>query len=160
MRNLNFIRTYGQYCLDIVPKVWYCVVLKKGSDNMAKRRPNGDGMVRKVKGKWEGRIIVGHKADGSPIFRYVYGKTQKELTEKMHRKLNEYEGVELTEDSKMTLGEWLDVWLEKYMRNTIRPSTFDSYKHSLLSKSSPYFSNFSSQRLIEKPMFFFSSVSL
>jgi len=129
MRNLNFIRTYGQYCLDIVRKVWYCVVLKKGSDNMAKRRPNGDGMVRKVKGKWEGRIIVGHKDNGSPIFRYVYGKTQKELTEKMHRKLNEYEGVELTEDSKMTLGEWLDVWLEKYMRNTIRPSTFDSYKH-------------------------------
>ena len=128
MRNLKFIRTCGQYCLDIVRKVWYCVVLKKGSDNMAKRRPNGDGMVRKVKGKWEGRIIVGHKDDGSPIFRYVYGKTQKELTEKMHRKLNEYEGVELTENSKMTLGEWLDVWLEKYMRNTIRPSTFDSYE--------------------------------
>ena len=129
MRNLNFIRTYGQYCLDIRKVMWYCVVLKKGSDNMAKRRPNGDGMVRKLKGKWEGRIIVGHKDDGSPIFRYIYGKTQKELTEKMHRKLNEYQGVELTEDSKMTLGEWLDVWLEKYMRNTIRQSTFDSYKH-------------------------------
>ena len=129
MRNLNFIRTYGQYCLDIQKVMWYCVVLKKGSENMAKRRPNGDGMVRKLKGKWEGRIIVGHKDDGSPIFRYIYGKTQKELTEKMHRKLNEYQGVELTEDSKMTLGEWLDVWLEKYMRNTIRQSTFDSYKH-------------------------------
>ena len=96
---------------------------------MAKRRPNGDGMVRKAKGKWEGRIIVGHKDDGSPIFRYVYGKTQKELTEKMHRKQNEFEGVELTEDSKITLGEWLDIWLQKYMQNTIRPSTYDSYKH-------------------------------
>ena len=72
---------------------------------MAKRRPNGDGMVRKIKGKWEGRIIVGHKTDGSPIFRYVYGKTQKELTEKMHQKLNEYYGAELTEDSNMTLGD-------------------------------------------------------
>ena len=87
---------------------------------MAKRRPNGDGMVRKLKGKWESRIIVGHKTDGSPIFRYVYGKTHKELTEKMHQKLNEYYGVELTEDSNMTLGEWLNLWLEKYMRNTIR----------------------------------------
>ena len=35
---------------------------------MAKRRPSGDGMVRK---KEEGRIVVGHKANGNHIFRYV-----------------------------------------------------------------------------------------
>ena len=99
---------------------------------MAKRRPNGDGMVRKI-----GRIIVGHKTDGSPIFRYVYGKTQKELTEKMHQKLNEYYGVELTEDSNMTLGEWLNLWLEKYMRNTIRESTFRSYVHIVKDNINP-----------------------
>ena len=104
---------------------------------MAKRRPNGDGMVRKSKGRWEGRIVVGHKENGDSIFRYVYAKTQRELTEKMHRKLNEYQGVELTEDSKMTLGCWLDIWLEKYMRNTIRPSTFDSYKHMIESYVKP-----------------------
>ncbi len=29
---------------------------------MAKRRPSGDGMVRKRDdGRWEGRIVVGHK---------------------------------------------------------------------------------------------------
>ena len=117
--------------------MWYCVVLKKGRDSMAKRRPNGDGMVRKIKGKWEGRIIVGHKTDSSPIFRYVYGKTQKELTEKMHQKLNEYYGVELTEDSKMTLSEWLNLWLEKYMRNTIRESTFRSYVHIVKDNINP-----------------------
>ena len=44
---------------------------------MANRRPAGDGMVRqKKRGQWEGRITVGHKSDGKPIFRYVYGKTQ------------------------------------------------------------------------------------
>ena len=31
---------------------------------MGKRRPSGDGMVRKRDdGRWEGRIVVGHKAD-------------------------------------------------------------------------------------------------
>ena len=108
---------------------------------MAKRRPNGDGMVRKSKGRWEGRIVVGHKENGDSIFRYVYARTQKELTEKMHRKLNEYQGVELTEDSKMTLGCWLDLWLEKYMRNTIRSSTFDSYKHMIESYVKPNLGN-------------------
>ena len=49
---------------------------------MGKRRPSGDGMVRKRDdGRWEGRIVVGHKANGDPIFRHVYAKTQKALTE-------------------------------------------------------------------------------
>ena len=38
---------------------------------MAKRRPSGDGMVRKREdGRWEGRIVVGHKSNGDSIFRY------------------------------------------------------------------------------------------
>ena len=33
---------------------------------MAKRRPSGDGMVRKREdGRWEGRIVIGHKENGS-----------------------------------------------------------------------------------------------
>ena len=44
---------------------------------MAKRRPSGDGMVRKREdGRWEGRIVVGHKENGEPIFRYIYADTQ------------------------------------------------------------------------------------
>ena len=39
---------------------------------MAKRRPSGDGMVRKREdGRWEGRIVVGHKDNGDSIFRYL-----------------------------------------------------------------------------------------
>ena len=48
---------------------------------MAKRRPSGDGMVRKKEdGRWEGRIVVGHKDNGDSIFRYIYavpGKPQQ-----------------------------------------------------------------------------------
>lgn len=34
---------------------------------MAKRRPSGDGMVRKREdGRWEGRIVVGHKKAVTP----------------------------------------------------------------------------------------------
>ena len=48
---------------------------------MAKRRPSGDGMVRKLEsGRWQGRIVVGHKDNGDPIFRYAYGAAQKEMT--------------------------------------------------------------------------------
>ena len=52
---------------------------------MANKRPDGDGLVRKRSdGRWEGRIVVGHKADGKPIFCSVFAKTQKELMDKLH----------------------------------------------------------------------------
>ena len=88
---------------------------------MAKRRPSGEGMIRqKKKGQWEGRIVVGHKENGDPIFRYVYAKTQKELIGKLHLKIDEFRDAELTEDSKMSLGEWLDKWIAEYMTGTVR----------------------------------------
>ncbi|PWL99377.1 MAG: site-specific integrase [Clostridiales bacterium] len=96
---------------------------------MAKRRPSGEGMIRqKKKGQWEGRIVVGHKENGDPIFRYVYAKTQKELINKLHYKIDEFRDAELTEDSKLSLGEWLDKWIAEYMTGTIRESTLDGYK--------------------------------
>ena len=97
---------------------------------MGKRRPSGDGMVRKRDdGRWEGRIVVGHKANGDPIFRHVYAKTQKALTEKLHQSIECYQDVELTENSRMTLGEWLDRWLAEYKDGTIRPGTLEGYRN-------------------------------
>ena len=97
---------------------------------MAKRRPNGEGMIRqKKKGQWEGRIVVGHKTDGKPIYRYVYAKTQKELIEKLHQKIELYRYANLNENSNMTLGEWLDKWLNLYMVGTIRDSTLKGYRN-------------------------------
>ena len=76
---------------------------------MGKRRPSGDGMVRKREdGRWEGRIVIGHKDNGEPIFRYVSAKTQKDLLKKLHQNIEEYRDVNLCEDSKMSLREWLD----------------------------------------------------
>ena len=96
---------------------------------MAKRRPAGDGMVRKRDdGRWEGRIVIGHKENGEPLFRHVYAKTQKALLDKLHQNIECYRDVELTEDSRMTLGEWLDRWLTEYKAGTVRPGTLEGYR--------------------------------
>lgn len=96
---------------------------------MAKRRPAGDGMVRKRDdGRWEGRIVIGHRENGEPLFRHVYAKTQKALLDKLHQNIECYRDVELTEDSRMTLGEWLDRWLTEYKAGTVRPGTLEGYR--------------------------------
>ena len=106
---------------------------------MVKRRPSGDGLVRKrADGRWEGRIVAGHKEDGSPIFRSVFAHTQKEVMRKLHSQIETYRDVELTEESNMTLGEWLEKWLDNYMALTIRESTMDSYRTMTQHYIKPY----------------------
>ena len=96
-------------------------------------------MVRKRDdGRWEGRIVVGHKKNGDPIHRYVLARTQKELIVKLHNCIEMYRDADLTEDSNMTLGEWLDRWINEYMIFTIRESTLDSYKAMIKNQIKPY----------------------
>ena len=106
---------------------------------MAKRRPSGDGMVRKRDdGRWEGRIVVGHKNNGEPIYRYLLAKTQSELVQKLHDKIEMYRDADLSEDCNMTLGEWLDKWLYGYASLTIRPSTLYGYEMIVKNQIKPY----------------------
>ena len=99
---------------------------------MAKRRPAGDGMVRKREdGRWEGRIVVGRKSNGDSIFRYISAPTQKELSAKLRQLTEAYKGVDLTEESNMALSVWLDKWLDEYMAATLRPTTLNGYRRSL-----------------------------
>ena len=105
---------------------------------MSKRRPSGDGMVRKREdGRWEGRIVVGHKENGDSIFRYIYADTQKQLTAKLRQNIDIYQGIDLTEQSRMTLAEWLEQWLEQ-MSTTLRSSTLEHYRKDLTNHVKPY----------------------
>lgn len=95
-----------------------------------KRRPQGDGTIRKRSdGRWEGRIIIGHKNDGSPMYKSVFGKTQKGTLKQLHQMIDLYRDVDLTEECRMTLGEWLDKWLDEYMLFTVREGTLNSYRN-------------------------------
>ncbi len=120
---------------------------------MGKRRPSGDGTIRKrPDGRWEGRVVAGHKADGKLILRVVYAKTQKALLLKLHQNIETYRNVELTEDSRMTLSEWLDRWLDEYMSGTIRERTLAAYRYSINYYIKPY--------LGDKPVFQITSTDV
>ena len=103
------------------------------------RRPNGDGSIRKRSdGRWEGRIVIGHKQDGKPMYKSVFGKTQKEMYSKFTKAREYYAGMNLTEESLMTLSEWLDKWLDEHKRGIIRESTMTGYKRYSESYIKPY----------------------
>ena len=114
--------------------------VKKGAQNMAnKRRPQGEGTLRKRSdGRWEGRIIIGHKNDGTPIFKSVFGKTQKATLKQLHQMLDLYCDVDLTEECRMTLGEWMDKWLDEYMLFTLRESSINGYRNLIEHQIKPH----------------------
>ena len=96
---------------------------------MASKRPSGDGMIRKRSdGRWEGRIVIGYKDNGNPMFRSVYANTQKALLAKLHHTIDRHQNIKLSEESRMTLRQWFEVWLNDYMVNSIRPSTLAGYR--------------------------------
>ena len=88
------------------------------------RGAQGAGTIRKKtvtrNGKpytyWEGRVTTGHDpGTGKQVQRSFTGKTQKEVREKMQAAAVELTAGTYTEPSKMTLGQWLDVWTAEYM---------------------------------------------
>ena len=111
----------------------------KGNNYMAKRRPSGDGLVRKrADGRWEGRIVVGHKENGNPIYRSVFAEKQSDLMPRLNELKMQYAGVELTEESSITLGEWLGRWMEEYKKPILRQSTYSGYSKDIENHILPY----------------------
>ena len=106
---------------------------------MAKRRPQGDGTIRKRNdGRWEARIIIGHKNDGTPMYKSAFAKTQKSALKQLHQLLDLYRDVDLTEECRMTLGEWMDKWMDEYMIFTIKENTIKGYRSQIDHQIKPF----------------------
>lgn len=109
---------------------------------MARKRPDGDGLVRKRKdGRWEGRIVIGHKEDGTPIYKSVFAKTQKELMPKLHMAIDCYRDADLSEQGNMTLSDWIEQWLTSYAEPTLRESTVRGYRSDVRHHIKPALGN-------------------
>lgn len=87
------------------------------------RAAQGAGTIRKKSltknGKtyiyWEARITTGYDpGTGRQIQRSFSGRTQKEVREKMQAAAVQLNNGTYKEPLKMTVSEWLDIWLTEY----------------------------------------------
>ncbi|MFW5677465.1 MAG: tyrosine-type recombinase/integrase [Acetivibrio ethanolgignens] len=92
------------------------------------KRGQGEGTISKrPDGTWWGRISLGYDENGKRKRKAFYGKTRKEVQEKLTAALAEINNDTYIEPSKMTVGQWMDIWLKEYKFNSIKPSTYDLY---------------------------------
>ena len=93
------------------------------------RAAQGAGSIRqRANGSWEARYVAGKDpGTGKPIRKSVYGKSQKEVRQKLTQAIAAIDNGDYFEPSKMTVGEWLNVWLAEYMGDK-KYMTVKSYK--------------------------------
>ena len=83
------------------------------------KRSNGEGTIYKRKdGRWCASYF-----DNNYNRHSVYGKTQAEVKKKLKEKRNE----QPTKQQVLTMQEWIFEFLQKYKKNELKITTFDSY---------------------------------
>ena len=91
------------------------------------RRGNGEGTItRRKDGRWEAKYTA-HTAEG-PKRRALYGKTRKEVADKLARALTDRVSGFTFDTENMTVGEYLDRWLNDSDRGSVRTSTYERHE--------------------------------
>lgn len=101
------------------------------------RRMNGEGYLRRRNdGRWELRIMLGYRDNGKPNYKYFYGRTKREVQEKLSSFQEDLRGgIDVTH--RYNFRDWSEIWFENHKSN-ITPTTQENYRH-ILNRLQPYF---------------------
>lgn len=92
-------------------------------------RGKGEGSIyRDSDGRWRGFLDLGYDR-GRRRRKYVTGRTRREVADKLRAAAAAREsGALVVTDSRQTVGDWLEFWLESIAASKVRPSTLHSYR--------------------------------
>lgn len=111
------------------------------------KRGNGEGSIRQRKnGLWEGQYVSGRDEDGKLQKKSVYGKTKKEVVEKLATITTDIRSGLYLPPEKISVGEWLDVWHKEYL-GPIKETTATQYEYQMRVNVKPYIGDIKLQKL-------------
>lgn len=95
----------------------------------SKKSAKGAGTIRKRSdGRWEARFTAGFDpATGKQIQKSIYGKTQREVRERLSQTTVEVDDGTYIEPCLMTVEEWVTIWLKEYTSDK-KWSTLKNYR--------------------------------
>ena len=105
----------------------------------ATKNAKGGGTIRKrPDGRWEARYTLGiDPKTGKQIQKSVYGKTQKEVRQKLTAITAEIDDGTYIPPDKTTVEQWLNIWLKEYMGDK-KYGTVRNYKNACKYHIIPY----------------------
>ncbi|MEO1769396.1 tyrosine-type recombinase/integrase [Candidatus Enterococcus ferrettii] len=91
----------------------------------------GENIYRRKDKRWEGRYPKGKKANGRTKYGSVYGKTLKEVREKLYPLKLQYQLIQANHgEAAISFNEWGYLWLHE-IQNNVKQSTYANYEHKL-----------------------------
>ena len=112
---------------------------------MPRKAAAGAGTIRKKtitrNGKeytyWEARYTEGYDpGTGRQIQRSITGKTQREVSQKLKAATSALDSGTYTAPSKMTVGQWLDIWAREYL-GSVKETTAITYREQIKNHLKP-----------------------
>ncbi|MFD9317988.1 tyrosine-type recombinase/integrase [Streptomyces sp. NPDC060053] len=92
------------------------------------QRANGEGTISKrTDGRYHAAAYV-YRPDGTRTRKFVYGKTRKEVAEKLTELLEKTRHGIPAAESTMAFGDYLTYWLATIAPARLKPSTLNSYE--------------------------------
>ena len=106
-------------------------------------RGHNEGSIRQRKdGLWEVRVTAGIDfATGKSKRISYYAKTRAEATKLLHEKEYDIHFKNHIDPTSTTLIDWLRMWLDTYMKNSLKQSTYTSYAGYINNHFAPAFPN-------------------
>jgi len=99
------------------------------------RRGRGEGSIyQRTDGTWCAILSSGYNAQGRRRRRFIYGKTKLAV----QQKLRECQQSGLIETSRLTVGQFLEHWLENTVKPSLAPTTHARYLSVVKGYLTPY----------------------
>ena len=98
----------------------------------------GENTYKRKDGRWEGRYIRSHDANGKAKYGYIYGKTYGEVKQKLLRmKVLPQQRPDKPDGKAVTYSQLFDDWLRPSRLN-IKESTYARYAHLIEKHIKPH----------------------
>ncbi len=101
------------------------------------KRANGEGTLSRRKDRagktigWRGAITVGHHEDGSQDRRWISGKTQAEVQDKLRALQADMHSGMVADTEGLTVADFMVRWTEHKERDGVKPNTVQSYRDTV-----------------------------
>jgi integrase len=115
-----------------------------GKEGSMAKRGNGEGSIyyRNSDRKWVGSVTL-----GTGKRKVFYGKTRKEVQEKLKIVLHEQQQGTLVTAAPQTVAQFLTDWLENTHRRRVRPRTYERYREAVYMHIIPSLGHYQLQKL-------------
>ena len=88
-----------------------------------KRNASGNGTVRqRADGTWEARCYINGKR------KSFYAEKQTDVLKKMREAMKMQDDGFIFEPTRVSLSQWLDIWLDEYVKPSNKPLSYSTYK--------------------------------